>query len=55
MEDQGIDPGTGERRWSTWGLEPGIWEVTVDPGDGGDPIEKAIAVLPGSDSEVSLP
>ena len=54
VEDAGTDPATGDKRWNTWALEPGEWQITIDPGDG-KLIRKSVAVVPGPDIEVLLP
>jgi len=48
------DPSTGDRRWGTWTLNPGLWILTVDDG-GGKTIVREVEVAPGSPIEVVLP
>ena len=49
-----VDPSTGDRRWTTWTLNPGPWTLTVDDG-GGKTIVREIEIAPGSTIEVVLP
>ena len=54
VRESSIDAATGDRRWATWSLDPGLWTVSVDPGSG-DPLVREVEVLPGAAIEVVLP
>jgi hypothetical protein len=49
-----VDPATGDRRWTTWTLDPGWWTLTVDDGSG-NAIVREVEVVPGPPVEVILP
>jgi protocatechuate 3,4-dioxygenase beta subunit len=54
VRDVVVDPSTGDRRWATWTLNPGLWTLTVDDGDG-EVIVREVEVAPGPPIEVVLP
>ncbi len=54
VRDESTDPSTGDKRWFTWPLGKGEWEVTVDVGDGKTMV-KTFSIAPGADVEVLLP
>jgi len=54
VEDDGVDPATGDHRWHTSGLEPGEWIVEATFADG-KTIRKPVTIAAGSEIEVLLP
>ena len=54
VRESSIDAGTGDRRWTTWSLDPGVWSVHVDAGSG-DPLVREVEVVPGPPIEVVVP
>ena len=54
VREESVDPSTGDRRWFTWSLNPGVWTLTVNPGTG-KPIVREVEVIPGSPIEVVVP
>lgn len=54
VDDEGVDAATGDRHWTTWGLDPGVWAVTVDDGSG-KVIVREVEVAAGPPVEVVLP
>jgi len=49
-----VDTGAGEVRWTTHGLEPGLWQVWVEPPDA-EPIVREVDVVAGPTMEIRLP
>jgi len=54
VRDGAVDPRTGDRRWETWSLNPGLWTLTLDDGDG-NAIVREVEIAPGPPIEVVLP
>ncbi len=54
VREDSIDPATGDRRWTTWTLDPGLWTVRVDPGTG-DPLVRKVEIAPGPPIELVVP
>ena len=54
VREDNVDPSTGDRRWITWPLIPGVWTLTVNPGTG-KPIVRTVDVVPGAPIDVVVP
>jgi len=53
VQEESVDPATGDRRWTTWPLDPGLWIVAIDVD--GTPLSREVEVVPGPEIEVTLP
>ena len=54
VEEAAVDPATGDRRWTSWTLNPGLWNLTLDDGDG-HAIQREVEVVAGPPIDVILP
>jgi hypothetical protein len=48
-----VDPATGDTRWETWTLAPGVWTVSIEAD--GEVFTKEVEVVPGPTIQVVLP